>query len=98
MPCPVQPVVVEPERGQRLAQVEVGLARGDQADPARRPAPVIRVEAAAADVLEGDGQPGELLAALELGQLGAEQVRGRPVARRRQAVRQVRQIGGLPAA
>ena len=95
MPCRSRSSSLEPERGERLADVQVGLAGGHEADPgAARPRD--DVEAAAADVLDGDGQPGELLAALQLGELRAEQAGPRLVAVGAQAARQVRQVGGLP--
>ena len=90
--------VGQPQRVERLAQVEVGLARGDEADP-RPPGARAgdRVQPAAADVLERDRQPGDLLAAFEFGQLGAEQLRARAVTVGDEpAGHPVAQVGRLP--
>ena len=45
----------------QVSEQVMGLARGRAFTPV------------SSDVLDGDGQPGELLAALKLGELGAEQ-------------------------
>ena len=85
---PFEVVLRQPERGEGLADVQVGLAGGHQADPgAARPRD--DVQAAAADVLGGDGQPGELLAALQLGELRAEQAGPRLVTVGAQAAGQI---------
>ncbi len=92
---PFQPVLVEPDRGQRLAQREIAGAGGDDADP-RGGRAGDRVDAAAARVLQGEGQPDLMERALQPGQGGPEQVRGRPVRVRGEAARQAGEIGRAP--
>ena len=64
---PVQPVLVEPGRGQRLAQREIAGAGGDDADPRGGRAGDL-VDAAAARVLQGEGQADLMERALQPGQ------------------------------
>ena len=91
----VQPVLVEPDRGQRLAQREIAGAGGDDADPRGGRASDL-VDAAAARVLQGDGQADLMERALQPGQRGPEQVRGRLVCVRGEAAWQAGQIGRAP--
>ncbi|MFI8829666.1 hypothetical protein ACIGPN_01370 [Streptomyces afghaniensis] len=78
-PVPCEVLVGETDDAQGLADVEVGLAGRQDADPVRRPALDHAVEAVEPGVLHGAGEPDLVQAALERHEIGAEEHRARLV-------------------
>lgn len=72
--------LVESQVAQRLAEIEVRLPRGHDADPVGGGAADQAVDAAGADVFGGERQPYGVQAAFQRGEAGAQQMGARTVA------------------
>jgi hypothetical protein len=90
-PAPLELGVVEAEDGERLAQVVEGLAGRDDPDPVVGPGADDPVEAVERGVAQGDVGADAVAAALQLGQRGLEELRGRLVGERAAADQQLGQ-------